>query len=189
MKITELESFFLVDGTCLALRYGHRKSVDLDLFSVTEFNNEKIIRALSKVFKEFTFSTSNNVGIFGYINNLKADFVKHHHFQQIDEPLVEGGIRMFSDRDIIAMKIFAVLKRAEKKDFWDIAELLQQNPVKDFISAYTEKYPSQQLLIAIPQALIYFDDAEQSEDPISLKNQTWENVKKIIRQKVSEFLK
>lgn len=44
-------------------------------------------------------------------------------------------------------------------------------------------------MIGTPYALTYFDDAEESEDPISLKGQTWESVKKFIQQKVSEFLR
>ena len=94
-----------------------------------------------------------------------------------------------SAKDIIAMKINAILKRAVKKDFWDIAELLKHYSIEDFISFYENKYPSQQLLISIPQAIIYFDDAEEGPDPISLKGQTWQSVKKVIQQKVSEFLR
>ena len=51
-----------------------------------------------------------------------------------------------------------------------------------------QKYPSQQLLISIPQAITYFDDAEESEEPVSLKNQTWNSVKKSIQKSVSEYL-
>ena len=81
------------------------------------------------------------------------------------------------------------MRRAVKKDFWDIAELLQHYGIEDFIGFYEKKYPSQQLLISIPQAIIYFDDAEDSEDPVSLKGQTWGSVKRTIQQKVSEYLK
>ena len=45
------------------------------------------------------------------------------------------------------------------------------------------------MLISIPHAITYFDDAEESEDPISLKGQTWEAVKKIIQQHVNDYLK
>ena len=96
---------------------------------------------------------------------------------------------MFGDRDIIAMKIFAILQRAQKKDFWDLAELFQHYSFKQCIEAYTEKYPANQMLISIPYAIAYFADAEASEDPISLKGQTWESVKKIIQQKVNDYLK
>jgi hypothetical protein len=37
--------------------------------------------------------------------------------------------------------------------------------------------------------LTYFDDAEETEDPVSLKGQTWESVKNFIRQKVRDYLR
>lgn len=89
----------------------------------------------------------------------------------------------------MAMKIAAIMKRGVKKDFWDIAELLHHYSVENFISFYTKKYPSQQLLISVPFALTYFIDAEESEDPVSLKGQTWKSVKKFIQQHVNDFLK
>ena len=190
MQIPELQSFYLVGGTCLALRYGHRTSVDLDLFSVTDFNNEKLNSDLLNAAIPFRYNNlQNKIGLFGYIDNLKVDFVKHHHFKMIDDAVLEDGIRMFGDRDIIAMKVFAILQRAVKKDFWDLAELLTHYTLQECIDAYTLKYPSNQMLISIPYAITYFVDAEESEDPISLKDQTWESVKKIIQQKVNEYLK
>ena len=96
---------------------------------------------------------------------------------------------MYSTQDIMAMKIQAILGRGKKKDFWDIAELLNHYSVQDFINFHKEKYTTQHLLITVPQAMTYFADAEESEDPISLKGQTWESVKQFIREKVSLFLK
>ncbi len=87
------------------------------------------------------------------------------------------------------MKIQAILGRGKKKDFWDMAELLQDFSIKNIITFHHQKYPSQQLLISIPQAITYFADADESEDPISLKGQTWESVQKIIQSHVNEYLK
>ncbi len=189
MLIPELQDFYLVGGTCLSLRYGHRISIDLDLFSTKDFECQKIISVLEKKFQTFQYRNANNpIGVFGFIGDIKIDLVKHHHFKKIDDIIIEDEIRMFSDKDIIAMKIFALLKRAQKKDFWDVAELLQHYSVQDFIDFYNEKYPNQMLLISIPHALTYFEDANESEDPISLKGQTWESVQTIIKQKVSEYL-
>ena len=39
MEIDELKDFSLVGGTALSLLYGHRQSVDLDLFSNKSFDN------------------------------------------------------------------------------------------------------------------------------------------------------
>ena len=97
-------------------------------------------------------------------------------------------IRMYSDEDIIAMKLNAILGRGKKKDFWDLYELLHHYSFKEMISFHEQKFPEQNLLISIPQAITYFEDAEESEEPISLKGQTWDEIKKFIRQKVSAFL-
>jgi predicted nucleotidyltransferase component of viral defense system len=189
LSIPELRDFYLVGGTALSLRYGHRLSVDLDLFSIKEFHNQDIINAIERHFVDFSFRSSTNpVGVFGYINNVKVDFVRHHQFNVIDEVSEQEDVRMFGDKDIVAMKVFAILQRAQKKDFWDMAELLQKYTVKQVIQFYTEKYPSNQMLIAIPHALTYFDDAAESEEPVSLKSQTWESVKKIISHKVGLYL-
>jgi hypothetical protein len=81
------------------------------------------------------------------------------------------------------------LGRGKEKDFWEIAELLKHFSVADFIQFHQEKYATQNLLITVPQAITYFADADESEGPISLKNQTWESVKEFINAKVREYLK
>ncbi len=42
--------------------------------------------------------------------------------------------------------------------------MLNTHSLKQLIDWYYEKYPKQILLISIPQALIYFADAEEGED-------------------------
>ena len=95
---------------------------------------------------------------------------------------------MFSTEDIIAMKVQAILGRGKKKDFWDVAELLNHFSVTDFIQFHKGKYATQNLIITVPQAITYSVDAEESEDPISMKNQTWASVQKSINAKVREYL-
>lgn len=190
MQIPALKDFYLVGGTALGLYFGHRLSVDIDLFSTNDFNNESLIIPLEKKFPGFSYrNTHNPIGLFGSIDGIKVDLVKHHYHPLIEKPITEDGIRLLSVPDIMAMKIAAIMKRGVKKDFWDIAELFHHYTVEDFINYYTQKYPSQQLLVSVPFALTYFIDAEESEDPISLKRQTWKSVKKIIQQKVNDYLK
>ncbi|MCA6475319.1 MAG: nucleotidyl transferase AbiEii/AbiGii toxin family protein [Chitinophagaceae bacterium] len=179
----------LVGGTALSLLYGHRKSDDLDLFVAGTVDNDKIARQLADIFKERVEIRTNksNVGVFCFIDNVKVDIVAHPHpllapAQTIDD------IRFFSIEDIIAMKVQALLGRAKKKDFWDIAELLNHFTVERFIVLHQKKYNTQNLLITIPQALTYFSEAEQDEDPVGQKKQSWEGVKKYISQKVSHYL-
>ncbi len=184
----QLQAFSLVGGTALALMYGHRISVDLDLFNNEKFENEKIISSLHEHFgHEFYVRSATGFGIFGFIGDLKIDIVRFPH--PVIRPIIETeGIRMYSPEDIIAMKVQAILGRGKKKDFWDIAELLKHFTVKDFVSLHKEKYSTQNLLITVPQAMTYFDDADDGEDPISLKKQTWNSVKKEIQSKVRRYL-
>ncbi|MEO8823563.1 MAG: nucleotidyl transferase AbiEii/AbiGii toxin family protein [Ginsengibacter sp.] len=189
MEINELKKFSLVGGTALSLLFGHRKSVDLDIFSDKSFENERIITVLKKKFgKKFVREEkAPRFGIFCFINDVKIDIVRHPH--PLIRPLQNiEGLRLFSTEDIIAMKVQAILGRGKKKDFWDIAELLKHYSIADFISFHKEKYASQNLMITVPQAITYFADAEESEDPISLKNQTWKGVQEFIKRKVSEYL-
>ncbi|MEP7142478.1 MAG: nucleotidyl transferase AbiEii/AbiGii toxin family protein [Ferruginibacter sp.] len=51
MQIPALNDFYLVGGTALALYFGHRLSVDLVLFSTTEFNIESLIAPLQESFR------------------------------------------------------------------------------------------------------------------------------------------
>ncbi|MBK6979949.1 MAG: nucleotidyl transferase AbiEii/AbiGii toxin family protein [Cytophagaceae bacterium] len=188
MLLPNLKDFCLVGGTALSLLYGHRISDDIDLFSNSNFENQTIIDGIiSKFPKEYRVRTSTHFGIFGYIGDLKLDIVRTPH--PLIRPIVEiDGIRMFSPEDIIAMKVQAILGRGKKKDFWDIAELLNHFSVKDFVEFHKEKYSTQNLLISVPQTMVYFDDADESEEPISLKNQTWKSVKKQITETVRAYL-
>lgn len=190
LDMPELASFSLVGGTALSLVYGHRISIDLDLFSDIKFDQDLVINALRQKFTEgFIYEGEfKHFGIFCFVENVKVDLVPFRH--PLIRPIqVIDGIRMFSLEDIAAMKIQAILGRGKKKDFWDIAELFKHFKLKEIIAFYKEKFPSQMLLISIPQALSYFDDADESEDPISINGMDWDQVKDVIRTNVSEYLK
>ena len=190
MEMPEMQGFSLVGGTALSLLYGHRISVDLDLFSNKSFENDVIIHALEKKFNTSFVNrlTNPRFGIFSFIDEVKIDIIRHPHPLIRPELNIED-IRMFSTEDIIAMKVQAILGRGKKKVFWDIAELLQHFSIAEFIRFHKEKYATQNLLITVPHAITYFADAEESEDPVSLKKQTWDAVKKFINAKVNDYLK
>ena len=190
MGLPSLKQFSLVGGTTLSLRYGHRSSVDLDLFSHEKFNNQQVIDELEETFHHrFVYKQQQtDFGIFCFINDIKVDIVYFPHFP-IDKIEIMDNIRMYSVADISAMKIQAILGRAKKKDFWDLYELLHHYTLQQLIDWHKQKYPSQMLAISIPHAITYFAEAEESETPVSFKNQNWEQIKKGISKTVSDYLK
>ena len=58
MDIPKLNAFALVGGTALSLKFGHRTSVDLDLFSLEKFVPEEIEAMLLRRY-ENSFSAEN----------------------------------------------------------------------------------------------------------------------------------
>ena len=190
MALPSLHSFSLVGGTALALRYGHRSSEDLDLFFHQKFDQLLVINSLETTFTDrFAYKQQQTqFGIFCFIDDIKVDIV---HFPHLPISAIEvvDGIRFYSNADIAAMKIQAILGRGKKKDFWDLFELLQHYSLQQIIDWHKQKYPSQMLAISIPHAITYFVDADDSETPVSFKKQTWESVKKGISSAVSDYLR
>lgn len=190
MDLPTIQAFSLVGGTALSLRYGHRSSVDLDLFFHEKFIQSQIIESLEHRFQQrFVYKQQHTqFGIFCFIDDIKVDIVHFPHLP-IAEIYTEDEIRMYSSADIAAMKIQAILGRAQKKDFWDLNELLQHYPLQQLMDWHKQKYPSQMLAISIPHAITYFADADESDTPVSFKGQTWESVKNGIKRAVSEYLR
>ncbi|MGF7138880.1 nucleotidyl transferase AbiEii/AbiGii toxin family protein [Roseimarinus sediminis] len=189
MGIDELQSFSLVGGTALALRFGHRSSIDIDLFLHEKFDIPKIVKVLERNFEtRFSYKQQHTqFGIFCFIDEVKVDIVYYPHLP-IYQIETEQKIRMYSDADIAAMKIQAILGRGKKKDFWDLYELLQRYSLNQIIDWHKQKYPNQMLTISIPHAITYFVDADNSETPVSFKGQTWEKIKKGISKVVRDYL-
>jgi hypothetical protein len=190
MGLPYLRPFSLVGGTALALRYGHRTSVDLDLFFHERFDHEALEQSLMDTFRAdfFTESGHKQFGIFAYIRQVKVDIVYFPH-KPIADFDVHENIRLYDDADICAMKIQAILGRAKKKDFWDLYELLKHYSLQQMMDWHKLKYPNQMLAISIPNAISYFDEADDTETPVSFKGQSWEKVKKGIQQAVRDYLR
>jgi len=190
MELPVLANFCLVGGTALSLKYGHRLSIDLDLFSYEQIDKELIEDTLRSVFSNRLVyeNTKAKWGIFCFIDNIKVDIVYYPH-PLVDKIETIDSIRFYNDKDLMAMKIQAILGRGKKKDFWDIAELLEHYSLDEFIACHKAKYPSQMLGISIPSALVYFTDADESEEPETIKPMTWPKVKSIIQKTVRDYLK
>jgi hypothetical protein len=176
-----LDDFALVGGTNLSLRYGHRKSIDLDMFSIKEFDPTKLDELLTIDFN-YQYQGNNRYMLFSYINDVKVDWV-HHPFDLLKPIEVINGFRFFSIDDVSAMKLFAVTKRGSKKDFFDIYRLCEDLGREKLFKNFADKYGEEKIWM-MSMSLIYFEDAEKEEDPEILeKSLTWNKVKKYMIEK------
>lgn len=84
------------------------------------------------------------------------------------------------------MKVTAAISRGTKKDFIDIATLLQTYTLKQILDFYQSKYPNSSLFMAT-KSLLYFDDAENDAMPRMFSSLTWEETKQIITDTVEKY--
>ncbi len=181
-----LTDFALVGGTSLSLRFGHRKSIDIDLFSTKEFEPLVLDELLKADYPEYVYRGNNKYMLFCNIASVKADIIFHPFLLLKPVEAIEG-IRMFSVEDIAAMKLFAICKRGTRKDFYDVCVLLQHFKPPELFDLFIEKYGVDKLIF-LKKSLIYFDDAEESDQPeVLIKNLSWETVKKTVYNSFAEL--
>jgi len=182
MRIDELNSFRLVGGTALSLLMGHRKSLDIDMFTANYIKSEELLQIMKKYFprteiRDISFGVTMYLPIPGSDKELKVDLMCNEEY--IRPCLEEDGIRIAHVEDIAAMKLEAITTRKEKKDYWDIAEILDNYSLEQMTGFYKERYPWNDLR-AVMENLTMFSKCDGQFDPECLNNKNWENVKTII---------
>jgi predicted nucleotidyltransferase component of viral defense system len=182
MAKSDLSGFHLAGGTSLALQIGHRVSVDLDFFGNRPFEALEILDELQEFAPVSVMSQSKNILVLN-VQEVKVDFV-NYRYPLISPILEEDGIRLFSPPDIGAMKLTAIAGRGRKRDFFDLYFLLRQYSLPEIMKFYLQKFNDGSEFMVV-RSLTYFEDADQDEDVILLKERvTWEQVKKVISNAV-----
>lgn len=169
---TSAAGFALAGGTSLALRFGHRLSVDLDFFTSAHFEPATLAEYLEIGPDSITGQAAGTLQL--RINNVKVEFLKHAYPELAHVDLIQG-VKMWSLEDVAAMKLNAISNRGCKKDFYDVAALLDHFPLSSMIHLYQKKYRPASLMMVI-RSISWFDDAEMEPDPISLSGVTWSAV-------------
>ena len=183
-----LKNFYLVGGTALALKIGHRKSIDLDLFSNFSFDVVQLLENLSADYNFNLFFSANNT-IKGSINSVKVDFLSHR-YPLIADPTTEEGIEMLSLQDIIAMKLNAISGSGQRvKDFIDIFYLLRHFSIQQMIGFYKKKY-TQYNEVSVLKSLVYFDDIDFNDWPeiIAEPKLKWDVIKSELEKSIKKYL-
>ena len=172
---SELSDFHLAGGTALALYLGHRKSIDLDLFTPYPFNTTRLEHFLVTKFG-FQGDYSEQNTLKGRIDGVKIDCITHP-YPLLQNPLEEEGIRLYSQPDIIAMKLSAIADNGSRlKDFIDIAYLSTQYSFQEMLGFYVQKFPSSSPLRPL-KGITYFDDIDHEETVVMLESTySWQKI-------------
>lgn len=178
-----LEQFALGGGTSLALRFGHRLSVDLDYFTTSEFQPQELFETLGLEAATILSVSKNTLSLDA--GGVKMDLLRHAYAEIAPVDRI-GGHRLVALPDLTAMKLNAIANRGSKKDFYDVVELLQHYSLTAMLGFFSKKYPNTDPF-AVVRSLAWFEEADQEPDPIPMLGQTWESVKRIITGVVGEL--
>lgn len=194
MELESLQNFRLVGGTALALQFGHRESIDIDLFSSNHFPAQQICSELTEKFNlPERIRDRGGIMIMTRINGVKIDIIDDKK-KFIRDIVLEEGIRMAHVEDIAAMKIKTTCDpfsgRKTQKDLADIATILDICSLKQMINFLVEKYPTmaphcESVILHLNRD---WDKAERnSKMPKMFNGLTWETTQKRIEKGLRDY--
>ena len=192
MQKKRLVNFNLVGDTSLALQIGHRLSIDIDLFTINDFDTSEIVLELKEDLHFDIIQQNPNtltLNIEYPINSnqfIKVDVLKYP-YPLLNAIIKNDGIRLLSIEDIIPMKLSAVSNRGAKKDFYDIYFLLDKYSLKEMLELFSKKFPNINHFHLI-KSLTYFNTADEDANPKVFKKLSWEQVKEKIIKASTELL-
>lgn len=173
----DIQNAYLAGGTALALQIGHRVSVDLDFFTLHEFNQKQLSDKLTTL-PEFVQDGTAQWTVWGKIGQTKFSMF-YYKYPLLEKTTEFEGIQLASLQDIAAMKIHAIEDRGTRRDFVDTYFLSKHFSLEEMLDFYQKKYSVlQDHMYMILRALNYFEDAEQEKQmPQMLVSVEWEEIK------------
>jgi hypothetical protein len=186
-NVPALTSFYLAGGTGLALRLGHRRSVDLGFFLSEDFNEDSVLQKLQHL-EGFALVAKEPGTIYANIRKTKVSFITYSYpilfpFQAF------LGVNVADSRDIGCVKISAIASRGTKRDFVDLYCLAQKYGLKQLLGWFTTKFSQTNYSIPhILKSLSYFEEAEQDPIPHMLMSLSWEEVKQFFAREAPRLI-
>jgi predicted nucleotidyltransferase component of viral defense system len=183
------DRFYLAGGTALALRFGHRRSVDLDFFSATDEvlhgSRREILNGLGPLLPQTLEATDGNlllligglhVGFFGYGYSL------------LEPSDTVDQVNVASLVDIGLMKLDALISRGSRKDFYDLYIIAQQIPIRRLLVLGRTKYPyARDFEVMAVESLALFDNADRDFQPELLIDLPWQTVRQFFTDQAKAF--
>lgn len=182
--------FYLAGGTALALRHGHRRSVDFDFFRPERFDVQELALALEGAFGEFERLPTGEQTLYVRLLGVTTSFFRYP-YRLLDEPEpAPWGFGLASDADIAAMKIEAITGRGSRKDFVDLWLLCRAGLTLDAVfELFEQKFGTRRSdRYHRLRALTYFDDAEREPMPEMLVPFDWDEAKRFFTSEAARLL-
>ncbi len=142
----ELNRYYLVGGTALAIRNPTRLSEDLDFFFYNPYPGKKqplpdfdnIRSKIAKDFSDVNYLAGDKFSNTLIINDVKVQFHSEYRFKRARDFDRLGHIRIPSEQSLIGMKVIALHLRNAWRDVYDLYALKQKYDLPTFYQGYDE---------------------------------------------------
>jgi predicted nucleotidyltransferase component of viral defense system len=172
--------FYLAGGTALALRIGHRRSIDLDFFSDTDEllteSRRAIVAALAPLGAAVVEDTTGNLLL--RLSGFHVAFLSYG-YPLVAPPDTVAGIAVAGLVDLGLMKLDALISRGSRKDFYDLYFILQGMALEELLALGKPKYAAaRDFEVMALASLVLFDNADRDHQPDLLVDVPWPDVKR-----------
>jgi hypothetical protein len=162
---TTANRFVLYGGTAIALRFGHRASIDFDFFTDQLLNQSTILQELRKSGTAFHVvqDEKNSLTVATEPGNVRLSFFGGLGIGRVGVPTLTKDriVLVASELDLLGTKLKVIMQRAESKDYSDIAQLISAGvSLIQGLGAARSLYGSVFAPAECLRALTFFDDGD-----------------------------
>lgn len=166
-------------GLAVALRFGHRRSQDLDWFTPDGFDPQDVARRLAAIGAEVTHAEPGTVH--ATLMGVPLSLIRWRYRFASETGM---GVPVADQRTLHGMKALAAVNRGAKRDLIDLAEMLRTGTdlarlLEEAVQDVTGLTPD-----SILRALAYHADAERDPAPEGTDESDWEAAKELLLSEV-----
>lgn len=160
-----LKDYILGGGTALALQLNHRKSFDFDFFSSSPLPRN-LLENIAKTVSIYNVSvdTADELTFFT-TGGIKVSFIYYPFSSAFPNITLQNGLKMFGIKDIAIKKAYAIGRRGEYRDYFDLYIILKNGLIDlaELISLTKKIYGSIFEEKIFLTQLVYFKDLTNFE--------------------------
>ena len=187
--------FVLAGGTGLALQFGHRVSVDFDLFTSPGKYPARLLDRIRSTAGTLQVIQDKHDTLDVLLDTVKCSFFSYP-YPFSDAVGTYHGVALADALDIAATKLVAIAQRGAKKDFVDLYVCLRHYTFEAVFANALRRFGRDSMNpVSIGKALVYFADARNDPDPplvaASMMNSEavrWESVEAFFSARLREFV-
>ncbi|HLY01227.1 MAG TPA: nucleotidyl transferase AbiEii/AbiGii toxin family protein [Candidatus Cybelea sp.] len=168
LKAAKDLGFVLYGGTAIALRLGHRQSVDFDFFSNRSLDRDALFRAISPLGRAvLSQDVADTLSVL--VEPLGDETVKLSFFGNLSLARVgtpqetdDGVSCVASLEDLLGLKLAVLTQRVESRDYRDVAAILRGGAIRlaEGLGSARAIYGAQFAPAETLKALTYFEGGD-----------------------------